>query len=309
MQPISDLLTDRKRLKAQLSSWRALALLAIAGSAAYYVAGFGPMGHSNPGRDYIAQITIEGIMTDDPDRDAMMKEILEDDRAKALIVRLDSPGGTTVGGEEIYLQLKAIAAKKPVVGIMRTVCASACYMASLGTTHVIARDSTLTGSIGVLLEAVEVSKLAEKLDITPITIKSGAYKDAPSLTTPFTDDQRQVVKSIVDDAYSLFVSMIVERRKMDAERVRELADGRVYTGRQAAALGLIDGIGGEAEVRAWLTEKHKINQDLEIEELTPQPQYESLFDQLSQYTSVKIFGRDTVALDGLVSIWHPSAMH
>lgn len=307
MQPQSDLLIDRQRLKKQLSSWRAGALVAVFLLAAVFAGGVGS--HKAGGiktGDYIAQITIEGIMTDDPKRDELLQSVLEDRRAKALVVRLDSPGGTTVGGEEIYLQLKEIAKKKPVVGVMRTLCASACYMASLGTDHVVARDGTLTGSIGVLLQSMEVSRLADKLGITPITIKSGAMKDAPSLTEPFTDEQRAVVSEVVTDAYNHFVGLIVLNRKMSDEEVRKLADGRVYTGSQALKLKLIDGIGGNEEALDWLAKTKNINPKLEIREIKAEPELESLWDELGQVTGIKIFDKSTVGLDGLLSIWHPS---
>lgn len=308
MQPQSDLLIDRKRLKNQLASWRAVALLAIFGGIAFFASGTGKHGIVNPRGDYIAQITIEGMMVDDPKRDAMMEQLMEDSRAKAVLVRLDSPGGTTVGGEELYIQLRELAKKKPVVGVMHTLCASACYMASLGTDHVVARAGTLTGSIGVFLQSVEVSKLAEKLGVTPITIKSGPYKDSPSMTEPFTEDQRRVVAELVKDAYDRFVAMIVERRHMTDAQVRQLADGRVYTGAQAEKLDLIDGLGGDKEALAWLAETHKINPKLDIREIKPEAEYDSLFEQLGQATGIKLFGKSAMGLDGLVSLWHPSVL-
>ncbi len=306
MQPTADLLIDRKRLKAQITKWRTLALLLLLGGVAAY---FGDLGrHASPGikGDYIAQLTIEGIMADDAKRDELMKEIRDDAHVKAVIVQFDSPGGTTVGGEVIYLQLKDIAKKKPVVGVMRTLCASACFMASLGTDHVVAREGTLTGSIGVLLQSMEISRLADKLGITPITIKSGAMKDVPSLGEPFTEEQRKIVAEVVTDAYDHFVRLIVERRQMDDARVRQLADGRVYTGSQALKLKLIDGIGGTDEAIEWLEQNKKINPKLTVRDVKPAPEFDSLWDELGQATGIKIFSARAVGLDGLVSIWHPS---
>lgn len=306
MQPHSDLLIDRKRLKTQLMNWRALALIAIFGICAILAGKFGAHGAKSITGDYIAEITIEGIMSDDPKRDAMMKEILEDDHAKALIVQMDSPGGTTVGGEVIYLQLKAIAKKKPVIGVMRTLCASACYMASLGTDHVIAREGTLTGSIGVLLQTMEISQLIEKLGISSVTIKSGPMKDVPDLAVPMTSEQRAVISEVVMDAYEHFVKLIIDGRDMDEAQVRKLADGRVYTGSQALKLNLIDGIGGTDEALDWLAKTRKINPKLEIQEIRPEAELDSVWDELGQVTGIKIFDKSTVGLDGLVSIWHPS---
>jgi len=194
------------------------------------------------------------------------------------------------------------------VGVMRTLCASACYMASLGTDYVVARESTLTGSIGVLLQSVEVSRLADKLGITPITITSGAMKDAPSLTAPFTAEQRRIASETVMDVYDHFVQKIVAHRKMPEAQVRALADGRVYTGAQALKLNLIDGIGGQEEAVDWLVKKRTIPADLEVSEFKEEPEFESVFDTLGSYANQKIFGKTSVALDGVLSIWHPPGM-
>jgi protease-4 len=302
----SDLLIDRKRLKRRLTFWRALAVLCVFGVVAFVGLQMDPKRGGSLSLDYIAEIELKGIMGDSPDRDELFEKIEKDDHAKALLVRMDSPGGTAVAGEEVYLQLKKIAKKKPVVGVMRTLCASACYMAAMGTDHVIARDGTLTGSIGVMMQAAEFSRLAEKLGITPITIKSGEFKDAPSFTEPFTPEQRAVVSQVVMDAYDHFVRIIASGRKMDEARVRELADGRVYTGSQAEKLKLIDGIGGQDEAIEWLAKNRKINPKLEVREIESDPEFDSVFKKLGFMAQAKLFGNSTVGLDGLVSIWHPS---
>lgn len=308
MQTDGDLLVDRKRLKSRLTVWRAVAILALALAALFYSGRFDQ--GSSPttmGRDYIARITVEGVMSDNKERDELLKNILKDDRAKALVVRLDSPGGTALGGEELYLQLKKIAEKKPVVGVMRTLCASACYMAAMGTDHIVAREGTLTGSIGVMMQSAEFSRLADKLGITPITIKSGKFKDAPSLSQPFTEEEREVVKLVVMDAYEHFVRIIMEGRGLPEAEVRTLADGRVYTGGQAARLKLIDGLGGEEEAVAWLASAKKIDAKLPVRDIKPDPKFDSLFKKLGSAMGLNIFGNTMVGLDGLVSIWHPAS--
>lgn len=306
-----DLLADRKRLKRGLGTWRGLAILSFVAAGVLVAQQYGPAGGKKPvgglpGKGYIAELKVESIIADDPERDELLKEILEDDDAKALIVSFDSPGGTTFGGEELYLQLKKISKEKPVVGVMRTLCASACYMASLGTEQVFARNSTLTGSIGVLLESVEVSRLADKLGISPITIASSKYKDVPSLTRPITDDERALLRESVMDAYEQFVGLVAERRGLSPERVRELADGRIYSGKEALPVDLIDAIGGTDEAKAWLVAERKIPEGLEIEIIEPEPEYPSLFARLSQWTGIEIFGKRAIGLDGLISIWQHS---
>lgn len=302
----ADLLIDRKRLKSRLMLWRTLALAAVFGGAVLYSGQFNKRAAGAVGGDYIAQITIDGTLESNDERDEMLKEIADDKHARALIVRMDSPGGTAVAGEEIFLQLRKVGTKKPVVTVMRTLCASACYMGALGSDSIFAREGTLTGSIGVLLQSIEVSRLIDKLGITPITIKSGKFKDSPSFGEPLTDEQREVVQTVVTDAYNHFVRLIVERRKMNEAHVRTLADGRIYTGTQAASLKLIDGIGGNEEAIAWLVKNRKISPKLGVKEIEPDPQIRSLVEVLRQSTGIKFLENNTVGLDGLVSIWHPS---
>ena len=126
--------------------------------------------------------------------------------------------------------------------------------------RIFARDATLTGSIGVILQTGEVSGLLGKLGVSAEAITSGPLKDQPSFTRPLTPQGREYLRGLVADMYDQFVTMVAIGRHMDPARVRELADGRAYTGRQALALGLVDQIGGEIEARAWLAETHKISE-------------------------------------------------
>jgi protease-4 len=299
-----DQIIDRKRLKARLRTWRFIAILAALGALFSFV---DSGTHSPIGKSYIARLSVSDIMLDDVKRDQLIEDIKHDSHAKAVIVRFDTPGGTALAGEEVYLQLRALAKKKPVVAVMRTVCASAGYMAALGADHIIARENTLTGSIGVLMQSVEISRLADKLGITPITVKSGEFKDAPSLFTPFSDREREVVSEAVNASYQYFTRLIAERRNMPLVTVVGLADGRVYTGSQAKALKLIDGLGADAEAKDWLTKERKISGSLEVRDIEPEPEFDSILKQLQQLTNIKFFSSLTVPLDGLVSLWHPSS--
>jgi protease-4 len=298
-----DQMLDRKRLKARVMQWRLVAVLAILGAIAIGVAE--QRGGNVVGKSYVARITLADILMDDPDRDALFKDALEDKHAKALIVRCDTPGGEAVAGQEVYLQLREISKHKPVVLVMRGLCASAGYMAALGADYVLARETTLTGSVGVMIESVEVSRLADKLGISPVTVTAGSMKDVPSFTRPMTQEERKSIEELVENTYQYFVGLVAERRKMTPDLALELADGRVYTGRQAYEVKLIDALGGEAEARDWLAKEHKISTTLDIRDIEPEPDVQSILEQLQQLTLGRLRGTFTVPLDGLVSIWHP----
>lgn len=298
-----DQMLDRKRLKTRVMQWRLIAVLAILGAIAVGVAGY--RGDQMAMKSYIARITLSDIMMDDPERDALFKDVREDKHAKALIVSCDTPGGEAVAGEEIYLQMREIGKQKPVVLIMRGLCASAGYMAALGADYIFARETTLTGSVGVMIESFEVSRLADKIGISPVTITAGSMKDVPSYTRPMTPAERESIQGLVNNTYQFFVGLVAERRKITPQLALELADGRIYTGRQAYEAKLIDGLGGEAEARDWLAKKHNISPKLTVYDIEPEPDVESFLNKLEQFSLAPFRGALTVPLDGVVSIWHP----
>lgn len=295
---------DRKRLKAKLTYWRSFAVIAVCALAGYIV---WQNTSSSTGSAFIARITVEGIIADDAKRDAMLEDIARNSNIKALIVRFDTPGGTTVGGEELYVHLSAIAKKKPVVAVMRTVCASAGYMAALGTDYLIARETSITGSIGVLMQSVEVSELADKLGVHPITITAGEFKDAPSMFRKPTERDLGAVRPLVLDTHQYFIGLVKEHRKLQGEELARATDGRVFTGRQAYNTKLIDAIGGEKEALGWLeTEKNLPVKTLKVRELKTEDELEGLKKWLQSSTWVRFFTQVPSPLDGLVSIWHPT---
>lgn len=303
----SDTLLERLHLKRQLTLWRLLAIGAIVFFLVITIEGKENV--SPVGGDYIARVDITDIILDDKDRDALLQEIKEDSRAKAVLVVLDTPGGTAVGGEAIYQQLKGMAKEKPVVAVMRTMCTSAGYMAAMGANRVFALDSTLTGSIGVILQAAEFTSMAEKLGITPITVKSGDNKAVPSGTEKFTPEQRKIIQNVIDDFYGVFVNIVATARDMKPEKVIELSDGgRIYTGRQALGNGLIDEIGGIEEAVKWLEKKKDIAPELTIREMKIKKDENTFFSQLGEYTGLSFLSSRRLNLDGLLLIWQPAIM-
>ncbi|MGH7316360.1 MAG: signal peptide peptidase SppA, partial [Candidatus Rokuibacteriota bacterium] len=169
----------------------------------------------------------------------------EDERVRAVIVRINSPGGTITASDILYHELLAFKARKkvPVIAAIMDVGASGGYYAALAADTIVVNPTTITGSIGVVMVTVNAQGLLEKIGVTPLAIKSGPMKDAGSPFRSLTEPERAVFQSIIDDMYGRFVGLIVQSRKLPADRVRALADGRVYTAEQALKLGLVDRIG------------------------------------------------------------------
>ena len=296
----SDLLVDRRRLKRGLNFWRTLAIL-VALALVFVAAGrMGPLGE-----DYIARLEINGVILNDRDRIDALQAVAEDGHAKALMISIDSPGGTVVGGEAIYRMLRLVAAKKPVVAVMDDTAASGGYMVALGADQIFAHEATVTGSIGVIMQAAEVTELLDKLGIKTIEIKSSPLKAQPSPFEKLTPEARRVTQEVVDDIYDMFVRMTAERRRLSPERARQLADGRVYTGRQAVANGLIDRIGEESDAVEWLTKERGIAGGLPVRDVKYGRGLSSWAERLDSLARKTVFS-ERLTLDGLVAVWHPS---
>jgi protease-4 len=302
----ADTLLDRMRLKQQLGRWRMLAILvALFAVWALFEKGsqFSPMES-----DYIARITVDSVITDDPALSKLIEKTRKDRHAKAVLVWLDTPGGSAVGGQQLYLDLLNLSKAKPVVAVMRTMATSAGYMAALGADHIVAREGTVTGSIGVIMESFEATELAEKLGIKPIVIKSGPNKASPNPMEKFTPDQQAVMQGVIQDFFNWFVDIVAERRNLPRDTVVKLADGRIYTGRQALKVKLIDQLGGEKEALQWLQQNRKISNTLEVKDVKVEKEQQSLFDELSQMANGNISAHFLQKLDGLSAIWQPNSL-
>ena len=310
----TDLLVDRARLKRGLVLWRVVAVLAVLGAvAAVAVRGKGVAGI---GGAHVARLAVDGVITDDRRLVEAVSALAKDDSVKALIVAVDSPGGSVAGGEALHDAIAAVAKAKPVVAVMGGTAASAGYMVSVPAERIFARQSTLTGSIGVILEQGDISGLLEKIGVSVDPLVSGPLKGQPSFTKPISPEGRVVLQGLVTDLYEQFVAMVADGRHMDAARVRELADGRAYTGRQALPLGLVDQIGGEPEARAWLAEKHQVAEGLAVADVVPAHgflgrQFQSSWAGVVSAAvsgAMKAVLLQGVSLDGAWALWQPSRL-
>lgn len=304
---------DRRRLRRKLSFWRFVAiliLLLVLAGLPFLVGGRGIMRSPQ-----IASVAISGIITENDDRLALLRELGEDDGVRAVILKINSPGGTTVGGETLYKAVRDLAVHKPVVAEIGTLGASAAYMVSLGADRIVAYNSSIVGSIGVIFQYADASRLLDTIGVRIDAVRSAPLKAEPSPFAPAPPEAIDMIRRLVMSSYDWFVGLVVERRPLDEPTVRRLADGSVFTGEQSLANGLIDALGGEAEARRWLEEDRGIPAGLEIVEHEPDEGSRFGFLRGAAYSLLSIdptglnlrelFLGQGGRLDGLVSLWQP----
>jgi protease-4 len=321
----ADYIVDRRRMRRKLTFWRVFAvLLAIVAIVALTLrlSGRGSLLTADTG-SYIARVTVNGIIRNDQDRVEALDRLARS-RARAVVVHIDSPGGTAAGAEQLYASLREVATKKPMVVVVDGLAASGGYIAALSADHVVARSAALVGSIGVLVQYPNVVELLRTLGVKVEEIKSSPLKAAPSAFEPTSPEARAALESIVKDTYGWFRALVKERRNLNDSGLERVADGRVFTGRQAMELKLIDQIGGEDTAIAWLAKEKGIDAkwpvrdwrlksrfgDLSIIHLVTATVLDavglgSLARRIEESATVQTIER--LNLDGLLALWHPSA--
>ena len=261
----ADLTFQQRRLRRQLLFAR-LAILVLV--VALLASRFGGRGVHGP---HVAVLSVDGLITDEPKRVEAVDAARRDPSVRAMILAVDSPGGSVAGGENLHDALDRFAHAKPLVTVMGGEAASAAYMIAVPSRRIFASDATLTGSIGVILESPDVSGLLDKLGVHVDELVSGPLKGQPSVTSPISPAGRVMLQGIVVDLYGQFVRIVAAGRHLPEDKVRALADGRPYTGEQALPIGLIDQIGTERDARAWLARTSHISVDLPVEPLRRPP--------------------------------------
>ena len=302
----ADILLDRRRLKKSVFRWRVVAVIAVIAVIIIGLAGTGVqnsvLGGIGP---RIVEINIEGVITEDPYLLDALAAIEEDSDVVGVIVHINSPGGTMVGGETLFEALRRIGETRPIVAEMGTVAASGGYMAAIAADHIIARRGTITGSIGVIFQSMNFNGTLEKLGVEPLTVKSGPLKAAPNPFEPIDDVAKSAMQGLISDMFEVFVEMVATRRDMSVDAVTTLADGRVYTGQQAVANGLIDEIGGRREALRWLENEAGVTPEADVGPLEIEYPEDDLMSALLEGNLGKVLSSEGLKLDGLLAVWQP----
>jgi protease-4 len=313
--PDPDHLVDRRILRRKLTFWRVALFLVVA-------AGVVAIGMRYAGRDaaagkHIARLSIEGVITGDKNTLKLVRDIGASKSAEALIVSIESPGGTTTGAERLYEELRRVSEKKPVVAVVGTMAASGSYIAALGTERIFAEGNSLVGSIGVLFQFPNFGKLLENVGVSMETVKSAPLKAAPNGFEPTSPEARAALASLVSDSFVWFKELVKDRRHMSDEELAKVSDGRVFTGRQGLGLKLVDALGGEREAIVWLEKEKKIDHSLPVRDWKKDRSLERLGVFGASAAFFELIGWDGAAtrlqrlshlgearlLDGLVSVW------
>ncbi len=318
----ADFLVDRRRLKRSVTTWRLLAIAAVIAMIAGLAFQNEDIAAAVGYKPHIARVEISGLIREDTDREEMLKDIASSQYVKAVILRVNSPGGTTVGGESLHRAIQKLRKKKPVVAVFSTVATSAAYMAGIASDHVIARGSSITGSVGVILQWAEVSELLGKLGVKMQEVKSGTLKAVPSPFQPLDEAGRALTQEMVSESQQWFLDLVAQSRSIDPGAIPGLTEGRIYSGRQALKLKLIDQLGGEEDAITWLEDKREIEKDLKVIDWEPDgsegagwlrvaAKSVALWTGIPATLIDRLFAPgnalERVQLDGLVSIWHAQA--
>lgn len=286
-----DYLLERSQLKKQTSFWRFLFFAGLIIAVFLAFAGKvnkGPL--SKVSSPSIARIKIEGIILENSDKAEILKDIAKNENIKAVIVHINSPGGTAVGGEVLYNSIKEISKEKPVVAVMSSMATSAAYLAALGTERIFARNGTITGSIGVIAEIPNLKEAGDNIGLKFNYVKTSPLKGSPNLFEETNEEAIAVLRDTMEDFYDYFVDVVATERNITRVKALKLADGRIFSARAAIKNKLIDEIGGESDAKSWLVNSKNISKQLEIKDVSlrkPQTPLQELLQSVTKSFDIR----------------------
>ena len=320
----ADLIVDRRRLRRKLTFWRVVAIvvivLGLAGAAALVSNRIGVFGV----RPYIARVTISGLIRGDQERVRQLDLLGRTSLARAVIVHVDSPGGTTAGSEQLFDSLSRLREKKPLVVVVDSLAASGGYITALAADHIVAQQTSLVGSIGVLFQYPNVADLLGKIGVKVEAVKSPPLKAAPDGFEPTSPEATAALNSIIQDSYAWFKGLVQSRRHLTDDELAAVDDGRVFTGHQGLGLKLVDELGDERAALAWLAKEKHVDAKLPVRDYRLQSRFGDLpFLHAAAVALLDAAGLNTLAqrldvwgaavepfnLDGLLALWHPAGVN
>jgi protease IV len=317
----ADQIVDRRRMRRKLTFWRVVAVVVIVLAIGAVAAAVGRRGIvTGP---YIARVTITGLIRDDDERVRALDRLADSSLAKAVIIHVDSPGGTTAGSEQLFDSLARVRAKKPIAVVVDSMAASGAYITAIAGDYIVAKQTSLVGSIGVLFEYPNFTDLLDKIGVKVESIKSTPLKAAPNGFEPTSPEARAAIQSVIMDSYAWFKGLVQDRRHMTDAELAAVDDGRVFTGHQGLPLKLIDQLGDERTAKAWLVKEKKISASLPIRDFALHSRLDELpFLHAAAVALLDAAGLDSLArrfgafdaaaldrfnLDGLLALWQPPA--
>jgi protease-4 len=315
----AEMIADRRRLRRKLSFWRVLSFLVLI--AAVAVGGLTLVGRTPVGaaQQQIARIEIGGFIAGSQRMADLFKRVGEASSVSGVVISINSPGGTTTGSEELYRGIRQLADKKPLVAFVDGTAASGGYITALAADHIVARETSLVGSIGVIFQYPDVSRLLSTVGVQVQEIKSAPLKAEPSPFHPTSPEARAALEAVVSDTYDWFKRLVAERRKLDEGQLGAVSTGQIFSGRQGVPLRLVDQLGSERDAVAWLERERGVQRDLPVRDWKPRDA--SRFDiwtaaalgaDLLGYGEAAGWLRHGAAaahratLDGLLALWQPA---
>jgi protease-4 len=320
MSSDTDSIVDRRRLRRKVTFWRVFALVAV-------VAALGALGFALAGKKFastatahVARVNIGGLIRNDRDRIKMLDKIGKSG-AKAVILSIDSPGGTVAGSEALYHAIRRLAEKMPVVSVVEGIGASGAYIVAISSDRIFAPRNALIGSVGVIFQYPNFGEALKHLGVSVEEIKSSPLKAAPNGYSPTSKEARAAIMSLVEDSYDWFKGLVRERRSLDDAGLKVVSDGRVFTAHQALPLHMIDEIGDEQAAREWLAKNKDVSKDLpvrdwEVKKLGSSFRWLSAASWAARALGLSplasLLSGDAIAnlgtapqLDGLLALWQP----
>src|SRR6516225_542908 len=318
----ADFIVDRRRMRRKLTFWRVAAIVLIVLGIAGVAALSGNRNYQFGVRPYIARLTISGLIRGDQYRTEQLDRLARSSFARAVILHVDSPGGTTAGSEQLFNALSRLREKKPLVVVVDSLAASGGYITALAGDHIVAQQTSLLGSVGVLFQYPNVADLLDKLGVKVESVKSTPLKAAPDGFEPTSPEARAALNSIIQDSYAWFKGIVQDRRHLTDAQLQTAADGRVFTGHQAVDLKLIDELGDERTALAWLGKEKKVDTNLPVRDYDLHSRLSDLtFLHAAALALLNAVGLHALAerlewstagamggfnLDGLLALWHPA---